>query len=78
MLTSWNALDQVYYNRVDKVILPDSFVLIEEESEDICPSVIKLGMFRKRLNITTNETTETHMMDFYFFGDTFAKFCYLR
>lgn len=69
LLTSWTGLDQVYYNRIDKVILPDSFILIEEESDDICPSAIKWGMYRRRLNLTTNETSETLMANFYRFGE---------
>lgn len=69
---SWNALDQVYYNRVDKLVLPDSFVLLEEESMDSCPCAWKFGMMTTKLNITTNETIESPLFQFYIFGDWYV------
>jgi hypothetical protein len=72
ILTSWNGLDRVYYNRIDKLILPNSFILIENESEDTCPSAIKFGMFRDRFNETNNETIRQLLANFYIFGDWYV------
>jgi hypothetical protein len=70
--TSWSALDEVYYNRIDKLVLPDSFILLEEESMDSCPCAWKFGMMTKKLNITTNETIKTPLFEFYIFSDWYV------
>ncbi len=70
--TSWSALDRVYYNRIDKLILPNSLILIENESEDCCPSAIEFRTFRKLLNETNNKTIEKPLTRYYIFGDWYV------
>jgi len=70
--TSWSALDNVYYNRIDKLILPPSFVPVEDEMGDSCPCAIKMGLVTQNFNLTTNKTVETPLFYLSIYSDWFV------
>jgi len=43
-LVNWEPLDEVYYTRVDKIIIPNSFVPVEYEHKNTCACVVKYGI----------------------------------
>lgn len=51
---SWAAPHDALYQRIDKVILPNSFSLIEQSNS--CPASYSLGIYKKKINQTTNIT----------------------
>jgi len=60
--TSWSQPDLVYYKRTDRIILPNSFEIVENETEFSCPFVVKF-------KITKGNTT---LMESILFSDTYT------